>query len=56
MKPKLACPIVRPTKAKPTHKIATLKINPACLNEFNAATKDTIIKIINKKAVENKLD
>ena len=43
--PKLAWPIVRPKNASPVHQKATLKINPACLNEFKAATNAIIIKI-----------
>ena len=38
------------------HQNATLKIKPACLNEFSAATNAIIIKIKNKIADENILD
>ena len=54
--PKLAWPIVRPKNASPVHQKATLKINPACLNEFKAATNAIIIKTKNKMADEKMLD
>ena len=54
--PKLAWPIVKPKNAKPVHQKATLRIKPACLNEFKAATNAIIINIKNKMADENILD
>ena len=54
--PKLAWPIVRPKNAKPVHQNATLQINPACLNEFSAATNATMIRTRNKIADEKILD
>ena len=54
--PKLAWPKVRPRNAKPVHHRATLKIKPACLNEFNAETRATIIRTKNKIAEEKIFD
>ena len=56
IKPKLAWPIVRPKNANPVHQNATLKIKPACLNEFSAATNATMIRTRNKIAYEKILD
>ena len=56
IKPKLACPIVKPRNAKPVHQIATLKIKIACRNEFKAETKAIIISTKNKIADEKIFD
>jgi len=56
IKPKLACPIVKPRNAKPVHQIATLKIKIACRKEFKAETKAIIIRTKNKIADEKIFD
>ena len=56
IKPKFACPIVKPINAKPVHQIATLKIKPACLKEFSAATNATTIRTKNRIADEKIFD
>ena len=56
IKPKLACPIVKPRNAKPVHQIATLKIKIACRKEFKAETKAIIISTKNKIADEKIFD
>ena len=54
IKPKFACPIVKPKNAKPVHQIATLRIRPACLKEFNAATKAMTMRT-KKRITEEKI-
>ena len=52
IKPKLAFPMTKPTKAKPVHNIATLKIIVASLKELSAEIRAIIIKIKNIAAEE----
>ncbi len=56
IKPKFACPIVKPMNAKPVHHIATLKINPACLKELRAPTNAIIMRTKNRIAEEKIFD
>ena len=52
IKPKLAFPKTKPTKAKPIHSIATLKIIVASLKELSAEIRAIIIRIKNIAAEE----
>ena len=54
--PKFACPRVKPKNARPVHQIATLRIKPACLKEFNAETSAITIRTKNRITEEKIFD